>query len=105
MKIYKEKELDDYFWEWTYRAQKMWIHICKENIEKYGNIGTCVLGAGIYINLIPKGKRKPRKYLIIESSEATNYQGSIIWEDGVEDVLKFLKKYDIEADYHPGRMD
>lgn len=105
MKTYKLKDIDDSFKEVIFRAEKLWSSICKENFDKDGDSGSCVLGAGIYINFLPKGCRKPRAMTIINSSDVSCCQGSLNWERGKDKVLKYLLDYGIEAGYDWGRMD
>jgi hypothetical protein len=105
MHIYKQQDMTDQFKETIFRAKKMWMAICKENFEKDGDKGSCVLGAGITIMLLLPKCRKPRRTMIIASNEVAQCQGSANWEKGNQQVLSFLSKNGIEAAYECGNMD
>jgi hypothetical protein len=104
MKTYTIKELD------TMRgvidqAKEMWQKRCDEYIRRYGDNGTCVLGAGISVYYIPKRCRKAISGRIITQNDVTNAQGSLVWEKSVDEVIGFLKTNGIECFYNPGNMD
>ncbi len=105
-KIYSAKEFEELRNSTTvYEAVIKWQASCQAAIKKYGNTGSCVLGAGIAIRVKPPRCRNYRRWLLIKSHEATNYQGSIIWEHGVEKIVKELQAAGIDCYYECGRMD
>lgn len=65
--------------------------------------GTCVLGAGVYCYVIPKGKRKPRKLLIASGP----FQGNLSQQRYCAPVLAYLTEHmpEIAAFYSDGYMD
>lgn len=105
MIIYKDKDFTYEFNKIVEQAKSLWKEICKDNFEKYGDEGSCVLGAGIEIKYLPKKCRKYRHKFIIEENEVSKCQGSLNWERRIEEVLEFLKKNNIEAHYNSGYLD
>jgi hypothetical protein len=87
------------------RAISIWHDKCKEFEIVNGDMGTCVLGAGIEVYFLYPRCRKPKQFMIISASQVTGCQGSIVWEKSVEEVVKFLKENGIEAQYNCGYMD
>jgi hypothetical protein len=86
-------------------AKGIWKKSCEAHFAKHGDSGTCVMGAGIYIDLIPRRCRKPQKYFIIRANEVSCCQGSTNWEYGRQEVLDYLKAHGIEARYEWGIVD
>lgn len=86
-------------------AKEIWKRSCEAHFKQHGDSGTCVMGAGIYIDLIPLRCRKPQKYFIIRAHEVSCCQGSTNWESGRQEVLDYLKAQGIEAHYEWGIMD
>lgn len=73
-------------------AESMWR-------RSYRDEGSCIVGAGIAVLGIPRGKRKPTDVLVIPSPG----QG-----DGAASVnmpLHYLNRCGIPAYFMPGRMD
>lgn len=105
MKAYREKDFTPEFNHAIAEAKDMWRVICKENFADIGDVGSCVVGAGIEINYIPKGCRKARRKQIISSHDVAQCQGSINWEHGHEKVVDFLKFKGIDCAFNWGRMD
>jgi hypothetical protein len=105
MKTYKQKDINDNFKNIVNIAKQKWIQICKDNLEKYGDEGSCVIGAAIKILFIPKGCRKSRYSTIISSDEVSQCQGSLNWERGVEEIIQYLKENNIDSIYSYGRID
>lgn len=85
-------------------ALKLWTQRCAVYMEMNGDRGSCVLGAGIAVNYIPRRCRTPRNHIIIPVPHTAG-QGSLTWECAVEEVLRFLDERGIEAFYEPGHMD
>lgn len=86
-------------------AKDMWMKSCIKHYEAHGDSGSCVLGAGIYIYLIPLRCRKPQKYFIISAYDVACSQGSTNWEYGRKEVLDYLTAQGIDAHYSWGSMD
>ncbi len=65
--------------------------------------GTCVLGNGIAVNYIPKGKRKPREIMLVTNGEL-GYQCELeeILKDYIEDLQSEFGDYFI---YKSGTMN
>jgi len=73
--------------------QRQW----KEKADAYGDVGTCVLGAGFLF------RYRGRRY---EMSPSARWQGSISWEhcrDEIQGMLEAAEATDIT--YNWGRMD
>lgn len=72
-----------------------WQDLCKRNLESTGDIGSCVLGASVII-----------EGMEIEAWDVTRAQGSLVWEDGLEELMqKYRDKYGVSIRYNPGNMD
>lgn len=84
-------------------ARNLWNTRTQEYVKENGDIGTCVLGAGITVWYIPPRCRRPRELMIIPSPACA--QGSVCWEHSKDEVMEYLKKYGIETNYEWGRMD
>lgn len=84
-------------------ASEMWKEKAQEFHNKNGDVGTCVLGAGIEVHYLGKRCRKPRMLRIIDVPSVA--QGSITWEHSVDEIIKYLKDSGIEAIYNYGFMD
>lgn len=104
MKIYKQNELPE-LQPIINNARQLWREECEIAGAKYGDVGTCVIGAGFEVPVIPKGYRKSRMVTILSPREVCRYQGSIIWEHSMDKIRSFLKSQGIEAHYNWGRMD
>lgn len=86
-------------------AKHLWEARCKQYMTVYGDCGSCVLGAGISINFIPKGKRTPRRLQVIRAMDICRAQGSLVWEDSKDEVLRVFERAGIEVFYNWGNMD
>jgi hypothetical protein len=79
----------------TFELARMWKALCRKNFEKTGDIGTCVLGARLEQNGVK----------VIDASHVSPAQGSLVWETGLDKLLKaFNKKYGTNVRYYEGMM-
>jgi hypothetical protein len=73
-----------------------WTKLCAENFAKYGDIGCCILGAGI----------KDGYNMVISVREVTPVQGNLVFETGVSELVrKSNAKYGTKLHYEYGNMD
>jgi hypothetical protein len=87
-------------------ARALWSKRAEAYLKKHGDVGSCVLGAGFWVWFQPKGKRKPVKRMILSAEEVTSAQGSLVWEDSKDEVMKCLTDGYVEGvEYAWGRMD
>lgn len=94
-------------------AQHYWAWLCNEaailRVENGGrrDEGTCVLGAGIEVPVIEKGKRACRWKIIAGGYQAGTGQGASTWEGPpLERTLKFLRDNGVKhARYNHGVVD
>lgn len=87
-------------------ARDMWAAAIKEQLEKEGDTGTCVLGASISISYLPPKARNRVDRELISVHQVCSAQGSITWERSVDQVIAYLKGAGIpSAYYNCGRMD
>lgn len=104
MKNYKDAEIQSAeFRAVVEEARQLWSEKIEAYIAERGDRGSCVLGAGIYVNHIPKGCRNPRKMRIIYPP--TPYQGSCAWEHSAQEIVDFLKSKGIECFFEYGVLD
>lgn len=88
------------------KAREMWKERANEYFEKHGDVGSCVLGAGICIYAVPPRCRNEKKISLIPSHEVARCQGSLHWEHRVNEVVDFLKANGLERAYFDyGMMD
>jgi len=87
------------------KARELWTRLCAETYARRGDIGSCVLGAGLQVRYAAPRKRSYSFKTIITASEVCCAQGSLVWEESVKEVIEFLKENGIEASYNPGYMD
>ena len=99
-----EKELPQ-FREVINKATEMWKESANAHYEQHGDYGTCVLGAGIKVYMVPKGCRNERSVMLIPAYDVARCQGSCHWEVGAEDVVAFLRDNGLPAFFDYGRMD
>lgn len=102
--VYTQKELSE-FNPHIIHATKLWAHAAGEYYKKHGDTGTCIVGDGIGIYLIPKGCRKPQKVLIIPSSRVAHCQGSSHYEATKSVAMEYLREQGLETHYNYGFMD
>lgn len=102
---YEEKDLkQDLFRVLIDQAAEYWHDRCAEYVGKFGDVGTCVGGAGIAINYRkPKCRTYKRRIILHPPSSAT--QGASTWEASVKDVVGWLKAHGVDCFYHCGYMD
>lgn len=100
--VYNDKDLEISA-ATIHNANLLWKCKTREYIEKNGDMGSCVLGAGIDVYHLPKRARKPKTITIINAPSMA--QGSICWEHSVKDIIQYLKDNGIEAHYNCGWMD
>lgn len=86
-------------------AREMWKKSASEYYERKGDVGSCVLGAGIVTYVIPPRCRKPRQIMLISANEVARCQGSLHWEHNIEEVLKVLRDAGLDVAFNWGRMD
>lgn len=95
-KIYKQQDLDLIQPIINESIQKMNIFIDKNGLK---DGGTCVMGEGLYIDFLPKGKRKPiRKEIVGQPFQGNNYRA-------LKYAQQFLLSKGITTYYDSGRMD
>lgn len=95
-KVYKQQDLDLIQPIINETIQKMLIFIDKNRLK---DGGTCVIGEGLYIDFLPKGKRKPiQKDIIGQPFQGNNYRA-------LKYAQEFLSSKGITTYYSPGRMD
>lgn len=83
------------------QARSMYMALSMAYLKKHGDVGTCVLGNGLYIAVKPPRARSAFMLRIagaMGQSESPGYACK-------DAVLKFLKDNGIDAWYECGRMD
>lgn len=86
-------------------ARELWKDASRKEFDKRGDEGSCIMGDGIFIYLVPARCRKPVRYTLIDSHEVSFAQGSLHYEATKDVALNFLKQNGIDAQYDYGRMD
>lgn len=73
-----------------------WTNLCNQNYEKMGDVGTCVLGAGLSLNGV----------VIISTWDVCRVQGNLVWETGLDQLLNdFNLEFKTNIIYEYGCMD
>ncbi len=104
IKCYQDNDLKEkHFIEICKEAKWLWELRTREYIEKNGDVGACVMGAGFNIWYLPPRARKPRKKMILRSPLIS--QGSVTWEYSKYEIEQFFKKNEIDVYYTYGTID
>ena len=104
MKVYKQSEVARMV-ESISLAKNLWAERSAVVFKEKGDVGSCIIGDGIEILVLPPKCRKPKAHMIIWAREISSCQGSCHYEATQEGIIDFLKGEDIEARYNYGRMD
>jgi hypothetical protein len=86
-------------------ARALWRDRCAATFSRSGDVGTCVLGAGIAVYVRPPRTRVPRRRIVIPAEDVTRAQGASVWEESVHEVIAVLAERGVVAEYHPGAID
>lgn len=110
IRIYKDEEITAYndkdlesFEKIILQAAELWRNRCNEYLEKNGDLGTCVLGAGFEVHYLAPRCRKPQYKSILSASTASNCQGASVWESSKDEIMAFFKANGIEVHYDCGK--
>lgn len=83
--------------EWLPELRDRWEKLCEKNFKEIGDKGSCVIGA-----CLKNGNGEE----LIYAHDVSPAQGSIVWEIGLEEMLKeFNEEFDTKVHYHWGMMD
>ena len=83
-------------------ASELWSKRTHEYLCEHGDQGSCVIGAGIKVMLINKRCRTPRDTTIIKTPK--NTQGSLAWENSLDEILDFMRFRGLDATYECGQI-
>lgn len=86
-------------------AKMMWVARCKEYVEKHGDKGSCVIGAGIKVYMKLPRKKYAIPEMLISPYEVTPFQGSCIWESSANEIVEFLQSKGLDCFFAMGTMD
>ena len=86
-------------------VRRTWRGRCAEYVRKHGDKGTCVMGASIGIELLLRGRKNPISHTLINVSDICYAQGSLVWEDSVDEMLTLLRDAFPSVQYNPGSMN
>jgi hypothetical protein len=76
--------------------KRRWKKLCDSNYAKMGDVGSCVLGAGLMNG----------NTMIIKSWDVCNIQGCSVWESGLQELIKeFNLENNTKVWYEYGNMD
>ncbi len=84
-------------------AKGLWRTRCTEYLNRHGQEGSSVIGAGFTVWYLPPRARKPRRKIILYSP--SGFQGSLVWEASKDEIAQVLKDAGIEVNYEWGSMD
>lgn len=101
----RKRELPANFDEVRREAMLLWKQRCEQYLGERGDQGSCVLGAGIVHEDAPYDWPDWDKDYIVHASDITGAQGSLVWEQSVDEVVAWLRNCGVPARYHAGRMD
>lgn len=89
------------------QAKQMWKDLSEKayNEDGQADLGSCVLGDGICVLVVPPRCRKEHSITIIPSREVSKCQGSLHYERYVSQVVDFLQENGLDAYYHYGFLD
>lgn len=105
--IYRDIDLENSeFREVVENAKLLWKQRCTEYLDKHGDRGSCVIGAGICVRYLGPRKRKwVSKTLISPTSVLSRVVGNLVWETSAEEIVTFLRSKGIDAFFELGRLD
>jgi hypothetical protein len=86
------------------RAADLWATRVQQYVTTHGDRGSCVWGAGIAIYYKPPMAIDPEMRFLLKVPALAN-QGSLTWEESVNDAIGLLKEAGLDAFYHAGQMD
>lgn len=89
----------------TAAARELWSKRCKEHYEKNGDVGSCVLGAGITVDYMPPRHRTPVRKMIISQHDVARAQGSINWESSQKEIVKYFEDRGFPVHFAWGNLD
>lgn len=81
-----------------------WSKMCEQYVEKHGDFGTAVIGAGIAVWYLGPKCRRPEEKLIISRHQIGGWQAEEIWLGSVRQVLQMLQDNGISAHYKAGSL-
>lgn len=84
-------------------AEQIWLKISKAAYKKYGDTGSCTLGGGITMDLIPPGKRKPQRVVVLYSP--SNVQGEVVKFAGMKEAAEYLYDLGFKVGIDYGMVD
>jgi TIR domain len=94
---------DEKFQAICLQAKGLWHLRTSEYVERHGDMGSCVLGAGFSVWHLPARSQKPRRTNILMSP--TRSQGSLTWENSKDEIARFFRDNAIDVHYEWGSMD
>jgi hypothetical protein len=94
---YREDDLSGKLQGYLVKARGM----VKEDAKHYADEGSAVLGAGIALNLIPKGCSKPRKQVVIGAP----FQGNVGSLRACRRAIDWLHCQGVAVYWYDGIMD
>ena len=104
IECYEDTDLKDPgFLDICKRAKALWVSRCNEYIERHGEAGTCVVGAGFAVWYLPPRGRKPQEKMVV--IPPVNLQRSITWESSKDEIQRFFENNGIKTHYKMGSMD
>lgn len=104
--VYKQSDFETLeFHTAITNATIMWRERCEAYYNHHGDVGSCVIGAGIEVDFMAPHCKKVSQKMIISVSHVSPTQGSCVWEDSITDIIAYLRERGIDAHYNPGRMD
>ena len=86
-------------------AERVWKDASREEFQKIGDVGSCIIGDGVAISYLGPRKRKPVTKIIISSNAVACAQGSAHYEKHKDKALQVLKDNGVDCFYSWGRMD
>lgn len=104
MNIMKQAELKNYQ-DIIAKAKAAWDAAAKEQFALRGDTGSCIMGDGIEVEVLPPRCKYPRRIMIIPSREVSYAQGSIHYEAVKDIAINMLKEAGLNVHYNYGRMD
>lgn len=98
---------NDWFLTAVADATALWRLRCREYLAEHGDVGSCVVGAGIMASeSAPRaGRKRPRRQLIDAWAVSCGAQGSLVWEESQQEMVDYLRSRGIEAHYVIGSLD
>lgn len=91
-------------WEWLKCCSGLLSRaaaMVSEDARQLDDVGTCVLGAGVYVWRVYPRRRRPERYLVLGAP----FQGNLSTQRATRRAMEYLQSEGVDCWYYDGVMD